>query len=657
MRGTVVLSETILASTGILISFILVVLVVQLVFSQQSGRTFESTFESLARDISTSIDRTAAVAGSIQIQQEIPKGLKFDLNIDYKTVIIKYEGNKAVRNSFVGLIKSGPYLFHNPEILCIVKTINDNRVMITDKKCNCNENDDVCDVECNLKNVCDVKCMSDKSGVCNPLCSKIYPSTCDPNCYKNEITGVCEVSCIKPSTEDGICSPDCDSLKKGVCDLDCYKMYSNGKTGVCDLDCPYSFPPEKIKTTSDGIKVKISDGNCYSGCVNYTKTDGTIVLKYDGICDEDCKNSENVCDPDCVKSMSSEACKNKCTEEGQKLVKYPCCEGLTMCPGDNICVKDKLLACCGNGKCEGRPGTLYGWGPGNKTKWETNYTCYIDCKDVPINTTFNKPITCQGDGPFTSSVCYRTVDNDPHHDEVVWNSGIIQVCDQEITTFLDRRNWDIKEVIKTWTDETPEAWAWDNARYQDACNSNVMLKASVTVSSNEKYNLSINKCCSLSGAPCAANAEYTPQCIGVGFCIDHSTAVLSVLRTLGVPAKNVYSTFQLSSGSAHAWVLFKCNATEPENRKPQECYDYNLWGKWLSIDATAHHVGPYNPNTVTTICLMWNDQGIYAQTEGWIDNTRGYAYDKDVKSSSTDPSICLYDKLCKQAFGIDCVVP
>ena len=623
MKGTITLSETILAGTGIIISFILIILVVQMVFSQQSSRTYESTFESLAREISTNIDRAAAAAGSIEIQQDIPKGLKFDLTIDYKTIIIKYNGNNAVKNSFVGSIKSDTTAFHDPTTLCIVKSINDNRVTITDRKCQCNENDNLCDASCILKNVCDSKCISDASGVCNVFCAKDYPDICDLNCHKNYITGLCEVNCIEPNTTDGVCSPDCNNLKKDICDMDCYKTYYNGTIGVCDPDCPAEIEDAILKT-EDGILYKKSDGYCYTGCYNYTiegaiveqqyeksgesvkkqassqkncspgddtnwrclvvsksgnydstrwqdyenqvwscgsvytwcggelcdqdvpapksswplrchaatvnpqmfpqapvcccinnncekstrgeclsksgepypeddpqcpssqqssvqkssqldvtsKTDDTdyetIFLKSDGICDEDCKNTDNICDPDCKGSMSSEACKNKCTTEGNKTIKYPCCEVLIECPGDKICRKNKELACCGNDICEGRTGTKNGWGPGNKTKWETNFTCSQDCNktalEMKINNT-NKPLSCQA-GSFKKSVCYTNVLDQGIFVgfEPVWRDNIFEVCHEEIVKFLDRRNWDINEVIKTWTDNTPESWAWDAAR-------------------------------------------------------------------------------------------------------------------------------------------------------------------------------------------------
>lgn len=660
MKGTVVLSETIIASAGILISLILVGLVIQLIFSQQTERTYESVFDSLARDITTSIDRAVASAGSIQIQQDIPKGSKFDLQIDYKSVIIKYGDNKAVKNFFVGNTKSISYLFHNPTKLCIVKDVITNQVTITDRDCSCNPYDSFCDPACVLKNTCDRKCVSDNiTGMCNPYCSG---SGCDLNCYKAWDTGVCAIGCIKPDQRDGICSPSCNNVKKGVCDLDCYYDKHNATNGICDPDCPVSLPQNKFYTTYDGIKVKMSDGVCYAGCVNFTRRDGTTVLKSDEICDEDCKNSQNICDPDCKGSMSSDACINKCATEGNTTEKYPCCDGLIECPGDHVCRKNQPLACCGNGICEGRPGTENGWGPGNKTKWETYYTCSQDCKTDPGTKT-----SCSGTTAFTESVCYRDIlDADGRWigDEPVWVKDLIKTCNSEAALFLDRRNWKISEVIKSLNDSVPEGWAWDGSRYDNACNN--MQDADITTAANEIYNSSISMCCSKSSS-CDPRATYDPNvapvCKGVGYCADHAIATLSILRTLGVPANDTYAVFSGGEGySRHAWVVMRCDPTLPQSLFPDQCIGND--NKWLSIDATGHFVKLLSQTSYNIMCLWWNDQGIYAQTEGKINSTAGFAYANDTLCSSIDPnncadrhSDCSYQKLCKDPFHVDCLVP
>jgi len=662
MKGSVILSENVLEIASVLISFVLIVLVIQLVFSQQTTATYESAYESVARDITTAIDRAVASAGSIALQQDIPKGLKLDLLVDYKTIVI-HSGRYTIKNYFSGLIHSGPYNFSDPKTLCIVKTNNDNRVTITDKICSCKTNDDICDPECVVQNLCDPKCISDnKTGVCNPFCALKYGNECDKNCYTNEKTGTCQIPCIKKGERDGICSPDCDNVKKGFCDLDCYDKYSNGKTGVCDPDCPSTIDDDKIYE-ENGVKYKRSDGICYTGCANKTAISKTKMnLTKDGVCDIDCKLSENICDPDCP---DSPACKNICMKEGEKSEDYSCCDGLIACPGDNICRK-KLdsLSCCGNGICEWMPGTENGWGPGNKTQWETFYTCSQDCHTDPGTKT-----GCGGGGGFDKGVCYSDILDQNGGwigDEPVWVSSLIQICNSEAQTFLDRRNWDIKEVIESITSSVPEGWAWDGSRYRDACNR--MINAQTNTGANEKYYSDIEKCCS-EGANCDPRATYdpviAPYCNGVGYCADHGIALFSILRTLGVPADHVYIVFSGGAGAPrHSWVVMKCDSSLRANLQPTECQGND--GRWLSLDATGHFVKLLDDTSYNVLCLFWNDQGLYAQNKGQFPNdpTKGYAYPTDVKCSTMDMNNCAarhddchYDKLCKQPFGVECVVP
>ena len=660
MKGSVILSETMLETTAILISFILIVLVVQLVFSQQNQRTYESVFEALGRDVSTSIDRAAATAGNIQMQIDIPKGLRFRLDIDQKALIIKYGDKNSVRTFFSSLIKSGPYSFENPKSLCIVKTVNDNSVYISNKTCSCNTNDNICDPECNVENKCDTKCVNDNStGVCNPFCAKENPGICDKNCYRGYQTGVCEKNCIKENERDGICSPDCEGLKKGVCDLDCYDQYPNSKTGYCDPDCP----AKSQIIDKDGVKYKVQDGKCYTGCINTTastptiSTPSKITLLKDGICDLDCKDSKNICDPDCP---DSRACQNVCTKENQT-GSDPCCAGLVACPGDNICRKD----CCGNGRCEWRPGTQYGWPEGYKTKWETNYTCPQDCGQA------TQP-SCQTGGPFTSSACYEDVFQGGTRtgDKPSWQPGTISICDSEVKKFLDRRNWDINEVIKTIRARTPEGWAFDASRYIRACQR--LQPAGFTISANENYKREDYTCCCLSECPDDRATYIGSECCGVGYCADHASAVLSVLRTLGVPAKDAYTTFDIAGDCRrHAFVVMKCDP-DLQNQPglwPNEC-NGNA-NRWLRLDATGQFVTFLDQTDCDVMCIWWNDKGLYALNDGISsDGKSGYAVPPGVRCGGNwNPSNsrckqtnvdCHIDELCALAGvpqGFKCIIP
>jgi len=121
MKGTVIISETLLEIVSVIISFVMIVLVVQLVFSTQTQTTYQTALTAVARDISSSIDRVVASAGSMTIQEDIPKGMQVNVSIDYKTVLVS-SNNNIVRKSFSGLTNAPPVSYLNPTTLCIVKT-------------------------------------------------------------------------------------------------------------------------------------------------------------------------------------------------------------------------------------------------------------------------------------------------------------------------------------------------------------------------------------------------------------------------------------------------------------------------------------------------------------------------------------------------------
>ena len=230
MKGVTVLSDTILNAITIVISLILVVLIVNIVFSQKTLKTSEELYKSVARDIATSLDTAIATAGSAIIEQEIPKRTRLDLTIDYKTVFIAYDG-KTIRKLYSGLIEGGPYSFKNPDLICIVKTKNDGKLYIMDKACSCNPSNSICDPECNIEGECDSVCYSNiANNVCNTFCVRNSDGVCDPDCYRNDYDGVFDRDCI--SSLDGICDPDTNWISDAVCDSDC-----SGINNVCDPDC------------------------------------------------------------------------------------------------------------------------------------------------------------------------------------------------------------------------------------------------------------------------------------------------------------------------------------------------------------------------------------------------------------------------------------
>ncbi|MBC8487405.1 MAG: hypothetical protein H8D45_15355 [Bacteroidetes bacterium] len=133
MKGSTVLSENILTGMGIIISFILVVLVVRLVLTQQSDRSYRNLFESIARDITLIIDRQSSMSGSEKREYELPKGAHADeVRIDYKYVFITY-GDGTVKKSFSGLINIPMNPFYDPRVLCFVK--DENSIQVFNKPC------------------------------------------------------------------------------------------------------------------------------------------------------------------------------------------------------------------------------------------------------------------------------------------------------------------------------------------------------------------------------------------------------------------------------------------------------------------------------------------------------------------------------------------
>jgi len=132
MKGSTVLSENILTGLSIIISFILMVLVVRVVLSQQSERSYRNLYESIARDITLIIDRLSSMSSSGKVEYRLQKGVKADVRIDYKSVFVSY-GDKTVKKSFSGLLNSGPYNFIEPEVLCFIK--DDIGINIFDVSC------------------------------------------------------------------------------------------------------------------------------------------------------------------------------------------------------------------------------------------------------------------------------------------------------------------------------------------------------------------------------------------------------------------------------------------------------------------------------------------------------------------------------------------
>ncbi|MEM5813142.1 MAG: hypothetical protein QXU71_02165, partial [Candidatus Aenigmatarchaeota archaeon] len=242
-----------------------------------------------------------------------------------------------------------------------------------------------------------------------------------------------------------------------------------------------------------------------------------------------------------------------------------------------------------------------------------------------------------------------------HNPRITQN--VIEICSQEAINFLNRRGWDIKEVEKSLKASTPEGFGFDCSRYETILQG--VQKASDTIRANEEYNLSEYLCCCRSDCSCG-DAINSTVCCGIGFCGDHGVAILSILRTLGVPAKDVFDTFTGTAPDCyrHSFVVYKCDPDLPENMKLEECQ--NNWNRWIIVDATQHFVEPLsNHPACSNLCIWWNDYGVYPTIDpniygfgGKIDATRGRPFPQETGCSIG--GACAMDRVC-QLFGINCI--
>lgn len=121
MKGSSVLSENILEGMALVISLILMVMVVRLVLSEQNERSQNNVLDSVARDIAMIIDREAAMVGDGQKGYEFPKGLRCNVTIYHKLLVLSVP-KKEVSKTFSGHVSFTPYNFIEPAELCFKKT-------------------------------------------------------------------------------------------------------------------------------------------------------------------------------------------------------------------------------------------------------------------------------------------------------------------------------------------------------------------------------------------------------------------------------------------------------------------------------------------------------------------------------------------------------
>lgn len=608
-----IMSENIIEVFGIIISVFLIFLIGIGLFTSQSERGAEVGYSAAARRIAVAIDRTAAEAGSAKMEVVMERGLPSDVAIKANEVILSWDGKKKAGAAFSAPTGLEEQLIESPSVLCITKSRNDRRIVVQDGECKCNIGDGRCDASCVVDGICDPACVKQEQDyICLPACVKGDDKICDADCISAIQDWVWDRDCAAP---DGTCDPDSNRQRDEVCDPDCL---GNQTDGFCDPECIL----EKDKN-GDGFE-DVPDGICDLDCIHekINKTaDGFTLLGSpikDGICDLDCTSRSDVCDPDCPDHMRE--C-SPCAAEGEKADGKPCCAGLTDCPTSNICSQ----TCCGNGVCEGRSQWDVAYHPKN---WENPCTCQQDCPgNCPM------PSGQCSAGPFTSGICYPNLLGQ-------FYSGKIEICSDAVKDFLDRRMWDINEVAETTLRAPPPlGWGFDGTRYCDACNR--LQTATNTINANEAYNMSDGiACCETiqqtRGCACMDEATATDaSACGIGFCGDHSTALYSIFRRLGVPSKDLWVTMTISGADCrgHAFVILRCNTSLESRLVLDECKARN--GEWIALDATGHFIRPMSQIGCRTMCVWWNENGLYAEQEGRTSAGEGWAYNLSATCSAS----------------------
>lgn len=214
----------------------------------------------------------------------------------------------------------------------------------------CDPFDDVCDVACIYKGICDPVCDDgQKHNIpCNLACIighdvipygnnsidennsavRIASGKCNPDCYSNVTNPLkaYDPGCVwqYKNQNDDICDPNSNGVKDGVCDPDCLKSNS-----ICDPDCNgtvYGGNPFGLNDT----KCFVCDQTCNGWC--------------SPACNKNAYPGEPGFDPDCYKQVNSSYF---CSGDGIcESGKGENCANSADCPGGGYTCGDYHAACC-----------------------------------------------------------------------------------------------------------------------------------------------------------------------------------------------------------------------------------------------------------------------------------------------------------------------
>ena len=508
----------------------------------------------------------------------------------------------------------------------------------------------ICDVDCNKYNMTDVNgTFVSEDGFCDLDCG--YKGTVVKRLYPD---GVCDLDCAGPvntswldRSENGICDPDCGGLYDPDCGKcagegdDCSSIPCCGEDMGLDLAC---CPGSMICADNSDPNKPACDGNGWCEISPFSSASEDIpnhIAKWpigiDGTHPKNWENPYTTTLP--VPGHNFEDCTDAadgiCYSEQTCIGDWADMNGYYPCFGaaaDPDCIgNDNGCAWVCTGPCAADaadcPG---GGGPGSASVFGDSRCSTVD--DGVCDTDCDLSRWKRWDPDCGEPDCGAKVDigvwtkSVIDQDGLVWHTDALEVCQRDVMNFLDRRGWDIEQVIENWLADSPDGWAFDGSRYS----ATLVQPASKTIVHNEDYFADFQNCCppasSCYGA-CTITAEVYDKCCGVGYCGDHSTAVTSILRTLGVPAHNVWSAFYNVGDTAHAWNLLQCDSSI-ENLGKYGNYKLHQGGQfivdecnaagdgnWIVVDTTFHEVYPMSTLSGDLYCTsmkdLWNDNGRY----------------------------------------------
>ena len=519
---------------------------------------------------------------------------------------------------------------------CAVKKVSGDIIKLSkDGICDpdCNQTNGICDPDCNGDPDCEDKCANVGENCTNmPCCQQDAPEACCPG------TQVCNDASDK--NKPACCGNGKCEVAPYVADMIRQKISGKLASGEYEWSLP-SFSGADPATNWENAYTCPQD--CTAFNIN-PKSDGWNAGNHihtgDSICDG---TKDSICDVvDCtVSSGYGIGTWTNAGESDNYLFCDPDCSLHPGCPHadsrdqavqDGFCLQTKNDGC--DPDCS------------NNTKICDPDCCAFNSKSAcPTSPGCYCPVRVNMSDNFKKAPALYDTNADLANQKVYWTDNVLEICSDSAIKYLDRRGWDIKQVEKEITMPDPLGFAFDSSRYDTIRNSqgkctpqeegSFVQKASKTIDANEAYNMTDNVCCAYYCGKGCENAKYTGTlCDGIGFCGDHSPAMLTILRTLGVPAYDVYAGFARSMNPqfSHAYVIYFCDPSLPENLKMAACSGNE--NKWLRVDATHHKIELFEGTQFCDhFCIAYNDYGVFAQINatkygfgGAYDSTTGYAF-------------------------------